>query len=422
MKKHLTLLGVAAVATAVLAGCSNDELVESYQGEEISFRTRVETRATETTLGNLAEFKVWGDAKGYSTFFLTGGTATKDPEHDTSYNLTTKEGNKVYWPSGVDKIDFWAYAPSDISITPNINTTTQQLNGYTPEANVTNGGKNHKDLIVAHAEAYKAQQASIPLVFKHALSNISLKLQSGDGTKMMRVKGAWFVNAKNTGDITFVNDDNPINWSITNAKDECYGVTFGAGEIPMVNNVAKSAIIDRENKSTDLMLIPQEIKGLVFSADGTVATKGSYILLLCQILQVHPGAIHVEEGTSTVADDEKHYHQLFPEKSTVIESGNDFTNEFGYTCVPVDFSWKAGKKYIYTLEFCGKTSGGGLYPPTTLPDDLPGTGEDIVIVERPNTKKPGDPVLDKPISFTVDVEKWSEAKEEGAGEIEKPMQ
>lgn len=407
MKKHLTLLGVAAVATAVLAGCSNDELVESYQGEEISFRTRVETRATETTLGNLKDFKVWGDAEGASTFFLTEGIATKDedPSHTNIYNLTTKEGNKVYWPSGVERIDFWAYAPSDINITPTINMTTQQLNNYTPDASATDGGKNHKDLIVAYTQANKTGHGtSIGLSFKHALSNISLKLKSGDKTKMMRLKGAWFVNIKKNGSIILQkNADNPIQWN-TNDETAFYGMTFS--NIQEVTHIASSAIIDRTSQSTDLMLVPQETSQLALNSDGDVTTNGSYILLFCQILQVHPGAIHTD-GTQTTAADEQHYHQLFPENDKVIESGANFTEEFGYTCVPVTIDWQSGKKYTYTLEFCGKTSGGGIYPPDDLPDGLP-TGN----VQRPNGKKPGDTVLDSPISFTVNVGNWEDATSE----------
>lgn len=410
MKKHLTLLGVAAVATAVLAGCSNDELVESYQGEEISFRTRVETRATETTINNLTKFKVWGDAKGYPTFFLTGGTATKDENNDNIYNLTKEDGSKVYWPSGIGEIHFWAYGPSDIAITPNIDRTGQQLTGYTLATEIKEGGKAHKDLIVAHTLAkHGANGTSVKLDFKHALSNIRLNLKSGDASKFMRVKGAWFVNAKNSGDIRFVSDTNPIEWSVGD-NFACYGVTFDG--VSTVNTSPSQIIANGKTVASDLMLIPQTVDMVKF----TPAADGAYILLLCQIMAVHPGATHEEDGTSTAADDEKHYHQLFPEKEEVIGSESEFTNEFGYTCVPVNISWEAGKKYTYTLEFCGKTSGGGLYPPANLPDDLPKTGEDITIISRPKDKNPGNPVLDNPISFEVSVGPWENA-ESGDGNV-----
>lgn len=64
-----------------------------------------------------------------------------------------------------------------------------------------------------------------------------------------------------------------------------------------------------------------------------------------------------------------------------------------------------GYKYIYNLEFCGKTSGAGLYPPE-LPNGLP--KDDNIITKRPTGKNVGDPVLDEPIKFSVTtVEGWT---------------
>ena len=74
---------------------------------------------------------------------------------------------------------------------------------------------------------------------------------------------------------------------------------------------------------------------------------------------------------------------------------------YGYSCVPIEGNWEPGKKYVYTLEFCGKDSGGGQYPPEELPDGLP---DDVP--PRPDDKKPGDPVLDDPIKFSVTVSDW----------------
>jgi hypothetical protein len=73
--------------------------------------------------------------------------------------------------------------------------------------------------------------------------------------------------------------------------------------------------------------------------------------------------------------------------------------------VPIDTDWKAGKKYVYNLEFCGVSSGAGLYPPTvTEPFPL-----ENVVTTLPDGKNIGDPVLDDPISFTVTVDDWTDA-------------
>lgn len=401
MKKHLTLLGVAAMATAVFAGCSNDEIVESYQGEEISFRTRIETRAQEiTTTSQLDKFYVWGDAEGFDVFFLQKGVATRnDAGEGNTYDLRTQDNNKVYWPSGVHNIDFWAYGPTDISVTPNVTLNDKRLEGFAPEANMTEGGKNHKDLIVAHTQAtHETSGANVRLDFVHALSGITLDLQSGDKTKIMRLKGAWFVNAMNKGDLYY--DENAanqlINWELDDTR-ATYGVQIADGQVFSSN--AFSAIT---KGTSDLMLIPQDTKKLEFNSDGSTKTEGAYILLLCQILSKHDG-VHTGESMVAEGDNTFHYHQLFPENDELLYA---FTNEYAYTCVPVDFTWEAGMRYNYKLMFCGTTSGGGIYPPDNLPD-LPNV-DGITIVPRPDGKNPGSPVLDNPITFTVSVAGWDD--------------
>lgn len=68
MKKDVKLLGMAAMFFMTFASCTNDELRECYQGEEISFTTRV-TRAVEMKKENLTEFKVYGLGQGSNSFF-----------------------------------------------------------------------------------------------------------------------------------------------------------------------------------------------------------------------------------------------------------------------------------------------------------------------------------------------------------------
>lgn len=408
MKKHLTLLGVAAMATAVFAGCSSDEILESYQGEEISFRTRTETRATEITIKNLESFYVWGDAENYDDFFLQRGIATRMAQGDdntATYDLKTKDGYKVYWPAGVTKIDFWAYGPKDIIHESQEEVTKQhQRLEYAPAVSMTEGGKSHKDLIVAHTTAtHQTSGANVTLDFKHPLSGITLDLQSGDPTKIMRLKGAWFVNAKNKGILYYdANATNQlINWDLAQASNASYGVTT---DLTIYNSSATSVITKGNN---DLMLIPQNVNKLVFDGNGNITTNGSYILLLCQIISEHTGAQHTDETTAAEDNNAKHYHLLFPEdNSAVFESINKVPTKYAYTCVPVDFSWEAGKRYKYSLKFCGTNSGGGIYPPATLPE-LPEVSG-VEIIDRPDTKNPGSPVLDNPITFTVSVAGWDD--------------
>lgn len=406
MKKHFELFGAAVTATIVLASCSNDELVKSYSGEAISFSTRMETRAVETTLSTLKDFKVWGDAENYPTFFLENGIATKSTD-DNIYNLTTKDGMPVYWPAGVNKIHFWAYGPSDISVKPYIDNTQKKLKEYSLPNSFEKGGSEHKDLVVAYASAEHTDHGtSVELNFQHALSNINLTLASGDPSKFMVLKGAWFVNAKSQADLNFKSVTEQIDWQLTDNQSATYGVIFSE-KAPTITNGSPANIIHKDQKSTDLMPIPQQTAKATLKES---TDQGAYILLLCRIMAEHPGEIHQEEGKEGTEENPNatHLHRLFP-----INDNTDMNAEiYGYTCIPVDFNWSAGTKYTYNLEFCGKTSGGGLYPPTNLPEGLPETGDGGITIEpMPDDKKPGDKILENPITFKVTIAEWTNAKD-----------
>lgn len=164
------------------------------------------------------------------------------------------------------------------------------------------------------------------------------------------------------------------------------------------------------------MLVPQQLDkwDLNSSTDKTVnAKKGAYILFLCRVTTEHKGSTHTgTNGTGGVQEGEgNHTHQLFP------FTGNYDETEYGFSCIPINSNWKPGKLYIYTLEFCGPKSGAGVYPPQ---DDVDNIWK--ALGEKPNyitaistipgadgkTKTVGDPVLDLPIRFTVDVTEWDD--------------
>lgn len=164
--------------------------------------------------------------------------------------------------------------------------------------------------------------------------------------------------------------------------------------------------MDAENK-TNLLLIPQQLKAWEGKSDSTNVTEGAYILFLCRVEAIHPGAEHVGGGDDAIKSDtenNRHIHQLFPYTTKFDEY------EYGYTCVPIDTKWEAGKRYIYNLSFCGATSGAGIYPPTGSLDEKPdGNGEYKYIKIPAQGKYAGDPVLDNPIRFTVTVSDWVDA-------------
>lgn len=416
MNAKMKLLGLTGMMSLMLVSCSKDEMVANNPGDEIVFNTRV-TRATETTPQTLTKIRVYADAAGYDEMFIKGDVAEK--KGDNGYFQFAKN---YYWPNDVKTIRFWSYGPADIFTEEEmkthvqINAQTQQFLDCTPKSGVDNPGKEHKDLVVAYTSANRHSDVSgsnVNLAFHHAFTqvvvNASMGAAADDDSKTVKIKGAWIVNVKPTGNLVFTESDASNNYMSWEAKGDktYYGLSY-ADEQEATLSHKSVPLIGADNDNSSLMLVPQDLDKWDLNTDKTNSKNGAYILLLCRIEIKHAGAQHPEGDGSddpVHSDGEYHYHQLFP----VIPEGGEYNaNAYGYTCVPIDTKWLPGKKYVYNLEFCGAESGAGIYPPT-LPGEFP--SGDNIITDRPDDKGTGDTVLDDPISFKVTLEEWTEAPE-----------
>lgn len=420
MKKNVKLLGMVAMFSVALASCTNDELKEVYQGEEISFTTRM-TRAVETNTINLESFRVYAHAENYDEkMFINGRVATKG-EGDV-YSITSASGGGIFWPSGVKKIQFWAYGPyasetDGVKVDPAIGVNDQKLENFVASPSMTVGGKDHKDLIVAYEEVEHSASkgTTVHLKFKHALAQIVVKAKRTDTKKTVKIKGAWLMNVNSKATLHFEKDQSDnMSWvSLGNLAN--YGVT-DALTLPDNSGISladkSSFLIGASDatsvENTSLMLVPQT--GNAWDKSNT--SVGTYILLLCRVEAEHEGAVHEGGNSDDVRENKEnntHTHQLFPYTKTFDEE------QYGYTCVPIKPEWEHGKKYVYNLEFCGATSGAGIYPPEAIKSiaGLPKDDEKTFIFNRPEGKNVGEPVLDYPISFTVDVASWTPEGSDG---------
>lgn len=175
MKKVIFL---SAIALAAAVSCSKSEVVDTKFGNEaIGFDTYLgrgaQTKATETTAANLAEFGVYG-------FY----TAAVDYASGTTANLmnhvkVTKSGNDWtysparYWTNETDKYTFFAYAPYSVGKA-----------GGAPEISyiVPSALADQKDVIysvnnrnVTKTSCKQTDGTYVPFEFKHALSRIAVK-------------------------------------------------------------------------------------------------------------------------------------------------------------------------------------------------------------------------------------------------------
>lgn len=423
MNINYKALALGFGSVLLITSCSSDEIEQVNQGSEITFNTAV-SRAANITTETLSMFKVWGQAVDYTGNMLINGQVAERSEGQNYFKID----DPVYWPSDIAKIDFWAVSPTNVTII--MEQQTKEIKDFTPAI----VPEKQQDLIVAYEQALRSQGTSVRLTFNHALSQIVVKAKRGtisvgdtgekDETKEVFIKGAWIVNVLSTGTLAFNKESGQekhyMEWVPSGIKTS-YGALF-----PKVINLSGHNDHDvlEYNKgllqSNNLMLVPQQLdKWNLDDNDDKIVNraKGAYILLLCRVTTTHNGSTHVD-GSNTGGvqiGDGSHKHQLFP------YTGNFSEQEYGYTCIPINTLWEPGKKYIYTLEFCGPTSGAGVYPNpvdlTSFPDSSDGGYKYIKTIPSVEPKKTvGDPVLDQPIRFTVDVEDWEDGWVNGEGQ------
>lgn len=373
--KRKCILGLAGLM--VLGACTNDEVIDVKQTGSIDLRPLIEnsTRATATTVANLGSFKV-DVLKGTETYGAMTVTGSDNGTKWTTSPLT-------YWPSNSSQqLDFYAYAPTSTEGVT-INGTDKKITSYTPSTTVAD----QKDLVIAYNTGTKtANEASgVPLLFKHALSQIEVKAKCANANMKVEIIGVKVVSVAKDGTFTFPTATTQSGtghelalglWNTASSQKTAYMVRNSA---PV--ELTKTAQSLMPSTSGTFMLIPQAITP--WNKQNNATTAGSYISVLCRI--------------SNVSGDNETL--IFPTTA----------GKYGFSAVAIgttdnDKTWEPGKKYIYTLEFFGTDSGGGRFDPDpTVPD---GGGGDTD-VDTTDPKDGGKEIL-KPITFTVDVEDWTE--------------
>ena len=362
----------------VLGACTNDEVIDVKQTGSIDLRPLIEnsTRATATTVANLGSFKV-DVLKGTETYGAMTVTGSDNGTKWTTSPLT-------YWPSNASQqLDFYAYAPTSTEGVT-INGTDKKITSYTPSTTVAD----QKDLVIAYNTGTKtANEASgVPLLFKHALSQIEVKAKCANANMKVEIIGVKVVSVAKDGTFTFPAAKTESGqgkelalglWNTESSEKIAYMVKNSA---PVTLNATAQSLMP--STSGTFMLIPQEITAWNKENDKKT-NHGSYLSVLCRISNV--------SGNNVT--------QIFPTTA----------GKYGFSAVAIgttksDKTWEPGKKYVYTLEFFGTDSGGGRFDPDpTVPD---GGGGDTD-VDTTDPKDGGKEIL-KPITFTVDVEDWTE--------------
>lgn len=467
----------SAVPAAMLAGlllassCASDietDVNPDPQGNSLNFTASVgsSTRAEEINIGNLGDFAVMArgmhpDGVLYDSYLIGSAADGGEIAHFTSMSTDGTKGTwhldrKVYWPETFDQVLFigWttlkrgADGKSESSagrVLPegavfSITGDKPSISGFKPlkadlSANPGNGiwadGAGQKDLVIAFKQEKRSPQSTVALNFRHALTQVSIVAGQKDKDeatdhRIVKVKGAWLVNAAKSGTLTATIDattqpaQNSTAWTATGT--ETYGSYYND-----IITLAKDGKQDLLRNT--LMLVPQSLTAWDLSP---ATTTGAYIMLLCRVELEHDGTTHTGSDITDIAiAGGKHYHQLFPVNETEYNG-----SQYGFVCVPVSTDWAdrlegkedskgAGMHYTYALDICGMDSGAGVYPPIDdwNPNELIPSGATVMayvlkdgayseqevaldVVTDRHGKHIGEAVLDEPIKFSVTVDAW----------------
>lgn len=368
-----------ATVLVAMSSCMEDEVLERNQGNALAFRPSIDKALSRsgnenvTDLGKLQEFKVTATIAGQSNYF-TDMMVNKTPTGDAWTTAAT-----YYWPSY--NLGFYAYAPTNIGGV-SIDNTGKKITDFVPDKDVNQ----QIDLLVAYNTGNRSNNETqgVELNFKHALSQIDVQAKCSNPNIEIVVKSISFVNVKTKGSFTY-----PINTTaVSNNLNGCWTPADDLSDAAYYKTSfeqSKEVTLESNPKSinpsnNNFMLIPQQLTKWVKST----ATTGAYIAVLCRISS--------KDGNTKT--------QLYPE----LTSNGDNAEKFGSIIVPIDTNWEAGKKYTYTLNFCGDGGGAGQVDPN--PDT---TDPNVDPKPKPGSEG-GDPVLGKPIKFTVKVESWTDAQ------------
>ena len=369
----------AAMAATALASCTNDDLVEVNQGEGIAFRASLDkalTRGTTTNLQNLNAFKVTAFGQDEANNYFTDMPVTKEGD-------SWKPASTYYWP-GFD-LKFFAYAPQDLE-NVSISKNAQTITDFAPDQAVAR----QKDLLVSYNTGNKKDNEAkgVAMNFKHALSQIEVKAKCSNEKIKIEVIGLKMVNAAAKANFAFPADETKTDYTMQQSQWKELKEKDDHSKAYMIKEKDKMVTLRKDAQSLmfgegGMMLIPQQLTAW----KGDESKTGAYLSVLCRIYSL-------DNGNETL---------LYPRPV----GGDNKDGKYAFSAVAISTNWEPGKKYIYTLNFCGENGGAGEIDPNPTNPVEP---TDPDVEEKPGTG--GEEILGKPISFTVTVDEWTDQTED----------
>ena len=332
MKRHIniaTIKNAASKAVAVLAviastisftACVQDSVVDEPLTESIGFNATTSVSTKGSVISGTSITPTYKEIAIYSWMGTTSFMS------DTRYTYSNGVWNyknstdKKYWPNDESsKINFFAYAPSTLPsevVSKSISSDAASITVTVPTDNDA-----QTDILVAQTKnASKSDRdgdvtsntsaTQVPLVFKHALSQVNFILKNTNPIIKVVVKGVEIQHVNSTATIDFGGNAATAEGTFTN-----YPATLNDGITTDTLTVAAGAIAATTGNN-HLILAPQTTATTAWDRKNPSA-EGSRIALTCEAWDVQSG-IKLFDGTSYVG---------------------------------ASFNWLPGRSYTYTLAF-----------------------------------------------------------------------
>ena len=197
------------VCAAALASCTNTEdvYVEGQSEIKLSPVTAVSTRAVTGAIDGAAYpanelfdvYAYWADVDAGATF--TDGVDYLKAVPFYKEGSYWKGVQSYYWPKN-GSLRFAAYSPADLDMIHTQSSDTYTLTNLVYETDIT---KTYEIMVAPTSPSYKATTLpeNVSVVFEHALSWITIKLQSTHtADKFFTVKSVVMNDIKNQGSLT----------------------------------------------------------------------------------------------------------------------------------------------------------------------------------------------------------------------------
>ena len=346
--KFIVMAAMAAMFSMGFTACSNndDELAGKQIAEArgIGFDVKADgatsTRAYATTSGNSAtqitNFQVWGFDAVEDALYM--GPSLTVGRNATGSATTWAYEPVQFWP--VNALSFVAFTPNNYSaISANAASCASGVAAIASTVSIPTTVANQKDLMYAakHEATKNTDSGNVPLLFKHALSQIVFKGKLSDDQAVTKatIKEISLVNVASDGVVNFNSTADGTFPAISSLGTQNVTYTLATA------NLTKSVF--------DYSVDEDDAADITKSDDATL--NNAWMLLPQQLLA---GGTLVKPG-ETAPSDGKSYLKVIAklEKGGVVIL-ND--NEADAIYLPISTLWERSKKYTYTIEFNGTTA------------------------------------------------------------------